>query len=132
MTEDPATVLYDDDCGFCRWSADVLRRWDRRGRLRFAPIQGATGRRLLADVDPVERLDSWHVVTADGARRSAGAALAPALERLPGGTALAWLARAAPSATEAAYRMVAERRTPIGRALGAEACAVDPSHPRGA
>jgi predicted DCC family thiol-disulfide oxidoreductase YuxK len=125
--DDRATVLYDEDCGFCRWSADALRRWDRDGRMRFVPIQGETGARLLADVDPDERLGSWHVVTPDGRRRSAGAALAPALDRLPGGAPLARLANLAPPLTEAAYRFVARRRTAIGRLLGADACAVDPS-----
>ena len=125
--DDRTIVLYDEDCGFCRWSADALRRWDRRGRLRSAPIQSADGERLLADMNRAERLASWHVVTPDGRRRSAGAALAPALERLPGGAPLARLARLAPRLTETAYRLVASRRTSIGRLLGAEACAVDPS-----
>ena len=26
----PLLVLYDEDCGFCRWSADRLRAWARR------------------------------------------------------------------------------------------------------
>ncbi|HEX6131046.1 MAG TPA: DCC1-like thiol-disulfide oxidoreductase family protein [Actinomycetota bacterium] len=124
-----ATVLYDDDCGFCRWTAERLRRWDRRRRLRFATIQGETGARLLGDLPPAERLASWHVVTPDG-RRSAGAALAPTLERLPGGRPLALLAGAAPGLTEAAYRAVARRRTAIGRLLGTDACAVDPARAR--
>ena len=131
MTDDrTATVLYDDDCGFCRWSAERLRRWDRRGRLRFATIQGPTGDRLLGDLDETTRFGSWHVVTPDGRRRSSGAALAPTLEHLPGGRPLAALARVAPSLTDAAYRAVARRRTTIGRALGADACAVDPSRTR--
>jgi len=39
----PVIVLYDDDCGFCRWSADRIRRLDARGALAFAPIQGEVG-----------------------------------------------------------------------------------------
>ncbi len=35
-------VLYDEDCGFCRWSADKLRAWDTRRRLTFAAIQRRT------------------------------------------------------------------------------------------
>jgi len=130
MAEEPITVLYDDDCGFCRWSADMLRRWDRRGGLRFATIQSRTGDSLLADLDLVERLASWHVVTPDGRRRSAGDAVAPTLERLPGGWPLARLAELAPSLTDVAYRGVARRRSTLGRLLGTQACAVDPARPR--
>ena len=54
---DPTTVLYDEDCGFCRWTADKLRGWDRRRRLPFAPIQSPRGQALLAAVPPEVRLD---------------------------------------------------------------------------
>jgi predicted DCC family thiol-disulfide oxidoreductase YuxK len=128
--DDRTLVLYDDDCGFCRWSADKLRRWDRHGRLRFAAIQSATGQRALDDLPPGERLDSWHVITPDGRRHSSGAGVGPALEALPAGRPLARLAKVAPPLTEAAYRAVATRRTSIGRLLGTDACAVDPSHTR--
>ncbi len=54
---DPTIVLYDEDCGFCRWTADKLRGWDRRRRLTFAPIQSSRGQALLAAVPPEVRLD---------------------------------------------------------------------------
>ena len=44
------TVLYDEDCGFCRWSADKLRRWDTRGRLTFAAIQSVTPNQMRGQV----------------------------------------------------------------------------------
>ena len=125
--DDRPTILYDGDCGFCRWSAEKLRRWDRERRLAFATIQGETGRRLLGDMAPADRLASWHVVMPDGTRLSGGAALPPVLDRLPAGAPLALLASLSPPLTDAAYRAVARRRTAIGRALGADACAVDPS-----
>lgn len=128
---DPAVVLYDDDCGFCRWAAERLRRWDRRGRLTFATIQGATGDRLLSDLSPAARLDSWHLATSDGRRWSAGAAVPPLLARLPGGRPLAWLSAFAPALTERLYRAVARRRGTFGRWLGVQACAVDPSRGAG-
>ena len=34
-----ATVLYDGDCGFCKWSLAKLLAWDRRGALRPLPLQ---------------------------------------------------------------------------------------------
>lgn len=44
------TVLYDCDCGFCRWSVGRLLAWDRAGRLRPLAIQSPEGQRLLADL----------------------------------------------------------------------------------
>lgn len=119
------TVLYDEDCGSCRWVADRLRAWDRLGRLRFAPIQDSDG--PLAPVPPEERLDSMHAVTGDGRVFSGGAAVAPILRVLPGGRLPAAVAEVAPGLTERAYRAVARRRTTLGRLLGADACRVDPS-----
>ena len=60
------TVLYDEDCGFCRWSADKLRAWDTQHRLTFAAIQSARGAELLVAVPEAHRLDSMHAVTRDG------------------------------------------------------------------
>jgi len=122
-------VLYDQDCGFCRWSSDVLRRWDRRGRLRFVPIRSAEGTELLRDVPQDRRLTSWHVVTPDGRVRSSGAAVPALASRLPLGGSIAWLARRFPAATERGYAWVARNRTRLGALLGADRCAVDPSRP---
>ena len=52
------TVLYDADCGFCRWSVGRLLALDRAGHLMPEPIQSAVGERLLAGIPPAERLDS--------------------------------------------------------------------------
>jgi predicted DCC family thiol-disulfide oxidoreductase YuxK len=122
------TLLYDEDCGFCRWSAERLRRWDRRGSLRFVPIQSAPGLSALSSLGPDARLDSWHVVGADGRLWSGGDAIPVLLRSLPGGTPIAVLAAAAPGPTDAAYRWVATQRGRLGRLLGQRACAVDPSH----
>ena len=125
-----AIVLYDEDCGFCRWSAGRLRTWDRRGRLAFAPIEGAVGGRSLAHVDPRARTASWHLITEDGRVWSAGAAIPQVLRRLPAGAAVAPLFETFPDATERAYRWVARHRARLGAALGQQACAVDPSRSR--
>jgi predicted DCC family thiol-disulfide oxidoreductase YuxK len=127
-----ATVFYDEDCGFCRWSADRLRRWDRDGRLRFAPIQGEEGDRWLAPIDPAVRLDAMHLVTPDGRVRSGGAALPPLVRGLPYGRPVAALLDLSPAATDRLYRWVARHRIRLGAMLGQEACAVDPGRPRSA
>jgi predicted DCC family thiol-disulfide oxidoreductase YuxK len=115
-----AALLYDRDCGFCRWSADKILAWDR-GRLRPVEIQSEEGQRLLAPVPEGERLDSWHLVTADGEVRSAGAGAAPLAALLPGGRPLAALFRAFPRATERAYRWVASHRDLFARVLRIDA-----------
>lgn len=124
---DAATVFFDEDCGFCRWSADRLRAWDRAGRLRFAPIQGPEGDRLLGDMDPEARVSSWHLVGRDGRRWSAGAAVAPTLRQLPGGRPLAAVFALSPAATERLYRWTVRHRPRLGSMLGQRACAVDPA-----
>lgn len=127
---EPTTVLYDEDCGFCRWTADKVRSWDRRRNLAFTSIQSDRGGELLRDVPPGERLRSAHVVTAAGRLRSAGAAVAPVLRELPGGRPLALVAEAFPRTTDRVYRWTAARRTWFGARLGTAACAVDPSAAR--
>ena len=63
---DRAIVLYDEDCGVCRWTADRLRRWDRRDRLTFRSIQAAEARGDLDAIEPAVRYTSWHVIEPDG------------------------------------------------------------------
>ncbi len=89
MADPEATVLYDEDCGFCKWSLDKILVWDRSRKLRPVPIQSEEGQRLLAGVPEERRLDSWHLVEAVGSVRSAGAAAPPLLDLMPGGRPLA-------------------------------------------
>jgi predicted DCC family thiol-disulfide oxidoreductase YuxK len=114
---EPVAVLYDADCGFCRWSLAKLLAWDRRGRLRPVALQDPEADELLGGMPEEERMASWHLVGADGGVRSAGAAFEPLLRLLPAGTPLAALARRAPGLTERGYRFVADRRGAIGRRL---------------
>jgi predicted DCC family thiol-disulfide oxidoreductase YuxK len=131
MKVDRHLVLYDEDCGFCRWSLDRLLRWDRDGRLRAVPIQSEEGDRALADLRLEDRLASWHLVMPDGIRYSGGAAAGPIARLLPAGAPIAFLAEAFPRTTDRLYRWVARNRDVLGRRLGEQACAVDPSKPRG-
>jgi predicted DCC family thiol-disulfide oxidoreductase YuxK len=125
-----ASLLYDEDCGFCRWSVERILRWDRRGQLRAVPLQSPEADALLLGMDRRRRMASWHLVEPDGRVTSAGAAGARLLELLPGGAPIAAVARAFPGATEAAYGLVARNRDRLGRWLGERACAVDPSRTR--
>jgi predicted DCC family thiol-disulfide oxidoreductase YuxK len=111
----PLTVLYDADCGFCRFSVARLLDWDRRRRLRPVAIQSARGQELLAAVAPAERLRSAHVVDAEGTLHSGGAAAAVIARELPAGAPVALVLGALPGPTDRAYRFVADHRTGISR-----------------
>jgi predicted DCC family thiol-disulfide oxidoreductase YuxK len=113
-------VLYDADCGFCKWSLDKILAWDRRRALRPVAIQSEEGGRLLAGIPESERLESWHLALPSGEVRSAGAAAAPLARVLPAGKPLAYLFERFPRITDRAYRFVAEHRDRFARIVGAE------------
>jgi predicted DCC family thiol-disulfide oxidoreductase YuxK len=120
-----AIVIYDNDCGFCRWTLAVLLSLDH-GALRPLPLGTAEADYLLHDLTPEERDASWHLVIdppgpdqlsfdTGPERFSAGAAFAPALRLLPRGCRIAWFVARIPGATERGYRWVAGHRGPLGR-----------------
>jgi predicted DCC family thiol-disulfide oxidoreductase YuxK len=109
------TVLFDRDCGFCRWTVGRLLAWDRAGRLRPVAIQSEDGQRLLADVAPERRLASAHAVDAAGRRTSGGDTVAPIAAVLPAGAPVAALARRAPALARAGYGVIAGRRSLLGK-----------------
>jgi predicted DCC family thiol-disulfide oxidoreductase YuxK len=113
-------VLYDSDCGFCKWALDKILAWDRRGRLQPVAIQSEEGVRLLAGIPAERRLDSWHLVSG-GEVKSAGAAAPDLFAALPGGRPLAAVLRSAPRLTDRAYRWVAEHRDLLARLLRIDA-----------
>jgi predicted DCC family thiol-disulfide oxidoreductase YuxK len=121
-----AVLLFDSDCGFCRWAVDKVLAWDRRGRLRPVALQAAEADDLLPGLEPEVKMASWHLVTPDRRAYSGGAAAPPLLRLLPGGTPPAALLARFPRLTERAYRLVARNRDRFGRLAGAS-CAVDPS-----
>jgi predicted DCC family thiol-disulfide oxidoreductase YuxK len=130
-----AIVIYDDDCGFCRWTLALLLSLDRpradrggaeRGALRPLPLGTPEADYLLAELSTEERNASWHlVIDPPGAeqlsfdtgpeRFSAGAAFVPVLRLLPRGRRIAFLVARIPGATERGYRWVADHRGPLGR-----------------
>jgi predicted DCC family thiol-disulfide oxidoreductase YuxK len=117
----PHLLLYDRDCGFCRWSLGWVLRWDRARLVRPLPVQDPRAVELLAPMDERRRLASWHLVAPDGTVRSAGAAAPALLRLLPGGGPLAALTAALPGATETAYAWIARHRGAVGRRLPARA-----------
>jgi len=108
-------VLYDDECGFCRWALAWALKRDRDHALTIAPIQSSKGEQLLADLEPAERLRSVHVVHDDGHRESGGAATRAVLETLPSAHLLTRLAGVSPRLTEFGYRLIANHRSRLSR-----------------
>ena len=109
-----ATLLYDSDCGFCRWSLGKVLAWDRRGELRPVALQSGEADALLPAMPEDQRMSSWHLVD-DAGIHSAGAGIAPLLRLLPGGSPLAAVAARTPGTMERAYRFVAGRRSLWGK-----------------
>jgi predicted DCC family thiol-disulfide oxidoreductase YuxK len=110
-----ATLLYDRDCGFCRWCLGKVLAWDRRRSIHPIAIQSEQADRLLDGIPEEQRLASWHLIGDDGTVRSAGAAFPPLFGQLPGGAPLAALTARAPDATDRAYRWVTGNRSRWGK-----------------
>jgi predicted DCC family thiol-disulfide oxidoreductase YuxK len=108
-------LLYDADCGFCRFCVARLLDWDVRARLRPIAIQSAEGQELLAGMPAADRLRSAHAVDADGRIHSGVAAVSVIAAELPAGAPVAWLVGRLPAPTEWAYRWVADHRTGLSR-----------------
>ncbi|MEX2237553.1 MAG: DUF393 domain-containing protein [Dehalococcoidia bacterium] len=103
MSEVAPVLLYDDDCRFCRACADLVQRWDRRGRLAILPFSDPFATERMASLDPDLRERSMHVAYPDGSLASGGQAMIALLKHLPGA---GWLGR------------LAERFPPLGWLVG--------------
>ncbi len=108
-------LIYDADCGFCRWSLARVLALDRVHRLRPVALWTPEADALLADVPPDARAESWHLISPDGRRTSAGEAAPPLLRLLRGGRVPAALLARMPRLTDRAYRWVAGHRSWLGR-----------------
>jgi predicted DCC family thiol-disulfide oxidoreductase YuxK len=118
-----AHILYDADCGLCRWTLARVLAWDRRRVLRPVALQDPEAARLLPGMSEAERMESWHLVDADGRVASGGAAFVPLGRLLPGGRPMAALAARFPRGAERAYRLVADHRSGLGRLVARGAAA---------
>jgi predicted DCC family thiol-disulfide oxidoreductase YuxK len=102
-------VFFDGVCGLCNASVDRLLKWDHRGVLRFAPLQGLTAAQLL----PAERindLDSFVLLDDRGMHLRSDAALR-AVAHLGGGWRLANALRVVPAfLRDAVYGRIARNR----------------------
>ena len=113
----PRTILiYDSDCGFCRWCLGKVLAWDRRRAVRPVALGTDEAKGLLGDMPRDRQFSSWHLVDEAGVH-SAGDGFPPLLRLLPGGGPLAALTARFPGATESAYRFVSGNRGIWGRVV---------------
>ena len=77
-------LVYDGECGFCRFGIDVIRRFDRHGVFGFCPFGHPIAEGLLADVPEEARYEQMHLATPSGLLSGTDAAKA-VLRELPFG-----------------------------------------------
>jgi len=132
----PLTVIYDDDCGVCRETVRLLRRWDHDGHFTFMPLQKASacGRPLLEGLAAQGHLgDAIHVVDESTGRVvSGGHAALAILDALPGGWLLRPWAALPPTAVAAdvVYRVAVRHRDRLAWLVGMRdevSCPVGPA-----
>jgi predicted DCC family thiol-disulfide oxidoreductase YuxK len=108
-------LIYDRDCGFCRWSLGRVLAWDRRRAVIPVALGSEEANRLLGDMPAGEQFSSWHLVDEGAVVHSAGAGFAPLFRLLPGGGPFAAVAARFPRATDSAYRFVSGNRSIWGK-----------------
>ena len=103
-------LFYDGECGLCARSVQWCLDHDRRGKLRFAPLQGKTYAALQFADKPT---DLGTVVLFDGQRLFVRSDAAIGMLRQVGGAwpMLAFIVRLVPRfLRDAGYRFIARRR----------------------
>ncbi len=113
--DDRPVVVYDDDCGFCTWSAEWAASHGDFETVGFSELSAAQRRRLPDDYEECAHL------LADGAVYSCGAATEEVLARADSPVRHAVAAfRRVPGrerVREPLYRWVADHRSWFGRFL---------------
>ncbi|MEX1072209.1 MAG: DCC1-like thiol-disulfide oxidoreductase family protein [Chloroflexota bacterium] len=108
-------VFYDSDCAFCTRVARVLRRLDRRHRLRLVPLREASA---LADAPSQARLSAaLHCRDRSGRWFAGGDACLRIAAEIPGLRLLARLGRlpVAHGMVDLGYRLIAANRKRLSR-----------------
>lgn len=104
-------VVFDGQCLLCQGWVQFLLKHDRRGQFQFAAIQGAAGRRLLADAGlQPQGLQTLLLVDAGQSWQHTGAILR-ILHTLGWPWRLAWAAWLVPAPLrDGLYRLIARNR----------------------
>jgi predicted DCC family thiol-disulfide oxidoreductase YuxK len=111
------TVIYDADCGFCRWLLSLVLTADHQRRLVPLALGTRAADELLSDLSLGDQFASWHLVSPSGERQSAGAALPTLAALLPGGRLPAAALSHTGLINDRGYRWVAGHRSWFGRVI---------------
>lgn len=123
---DQTLLIYDGECGFCKWAMHVIERLDRRKAFRYCPFGHPVAESYLAALRPDKRYASHHAVK-DGVLHSATAAARLTLEPLPLGRLAVALG------LHRLYPVVARHRGLLGRLVSARSLiSTCPDTPAGA
>src|SRR4051794_41722372 len=110
-------LIYDSDCGFCRWCLGKVLAWDRDRAIRPVALGTDEADGLLGDMPADRQRSSWHLVDDAGGIHSAGAGFPPLLRLLPAGGAPAGPAAERPRATHSGDRVGSREPSPWGEGL---------------
>ena len=111
MKADGAVIVFDGVCALCSRWVRFLLRFDRKGRYRFAAMQGAHGRRLLEThgLDPDDPLS--FLLVEGGTAYTDTDAIVRVISGLGGALRLPGLARWLPAVLrDRGYRWLARNR----------------------
>lgn len=110
-------LLYDGRCGLCNRIVRLLLRTDRRGRLRFAPLQGAPAQAYLRarglpteDFDSLVFVPDWNAPDQARPLLRTDGMLAAAAEVGGGWRLVTWLRVLPAGLRDPFYRLVARTR----------------------
>jgi predicted DCC family thiol-disulfide oxidoreductase YuxK len=110
-------LLYDGGCGLCNRAVRLLLRTDRRGRLKFAPLQGAPAQAYLkaqglptADFDSLIFVPDWNTRLATPPLLRTDGALAAAAMIGGGWRLVTWLRVLPAGLRDPFYKLVARVR----------------------
>lgn len=109
-------LLYDGECRFCRFTARVVDRLDRREELAILPFQDDAAAPLLAELPERERSATWRLARPDGSLAGYGAG-GPELLAAMGVTRPVGrlLGRVPDSVLDRLYALAARNRSALGR-----------------
>ena len=83
MADTAPILLYDGVCALCNWAVKLVLRFDRRGTMKFAPLDSPIGRSLLARHPALTTVDS--IVLVSGTRASVRSTAVLEIARYLGG-----------------------------------------------
>jgi predicted DCC family thiol-disulfide oxidoreductase YuxK len=87
----PLTVVFDRECDLCRWSQEIVSRWDRPGRIQFLAYQDPRFIQVFPEFDLEQSSPSVYFVDEENKIWEGFEAVRQVFFHLPWGKPIAWL-----------------------------------------